>query len=82
MVCRAVLSELPVHAEVSHDGMGAMLFKSGDAASLRAMLLRLMESECERGRVGDAAHKLVLQRHSSQSAIRAYLSALAISGSE
>jgi glycosyltransferase involved in cell wall biosynthesis len=76
-----VLSDLPVHAEVSRDGAGAILFKSGNVLSLRANLQRLMDCEPERKRVGDAAYQLVLQRYSPQSAIKAYLSALAISDS-
>jgi glycosyltransferase involved in cell wall biosynthesis len=77
-----VLSDLPVHIEVSQDGGGAMLFKSGDAASLRAKLQLLMDSEEERKRLGDAAYQLVLQRHSPEVAMKAYLRALAISDSE
>lgn len=76
-----VLSDLPVHVEVSQGGAAAMLFKSGDAVSLRTTLQSLMDCECERKKVGDAAYRVVLQRHSPQSAIDAYLSALAISNS-
>jgi glycosyltransferase involved in cell wall biosynthesis len=73
-----VLSDLPVHVEVSQGGTGAILFKSGDATCLRAKLQRLMECEHERYRVGDAAYQLVLQRHSPQGASKAYVSALAL----
>jgi glycosyltransferase involved in cell wall biosynthesis len=76
-----VLSNLPVHVEVSQSGSGAILFKSGDAASLRARLQDLMGCECERKRFGDAAYQVVLQRYSPQGAIKAYLNALAISDS-
>ena len=76
-----VLSDLPVHIEVSQGGSGALLFKSGDADSLRAGLQVLMGCECERKRFGDAAYQLVLQRHSPQHAIKAYLNALAIRAS-
>jgi glycosyltransferase involved in cell wall biosynthesis len=73
-----VLSDLPVHVEVSQNGTGAMLFKSGDAASLRSELQKLMDSQRERDKVGDAAYQLVLQRHSPQVASKAYVSALAL----
>ena len=76
-----ILSDLPVHVEVSQGGTGAILFKSGDVASLRIKLQALMDSEHERDRIGDAAYRLVQQRHSPQVAIQAYLNAFAISGS-
>jgi glycosyltransferase involved in cell wall biosynthesis len=76
-----VLSDLPVHIEVSQVGSGAILFKSGDAVSLRAKLQVLMDCEHERSRFGDAAYQLVQQKYSPQVAIKAYLNALAISDS-
>jgi glycosyltransferase involved in cell wall biosynthesis len=77
-----VLSDLPVHVEVSQDGTGAILFKSGDSLSLREQLEGLMKCAYERKKVGDTARKVVLQRYSPQSASEAYLRALAISSPE
>jgi glycosyltransferase involved in cell wall biosynthesis len=68
-----VLSDLPVHREVSRDGEAALLFKSGDSDSLRAQLMHLLESESERMRYGDRAYLEILQRHSPEVARSSYL---------
>jgi glycosyltransferase involved in cell wall biosynthesis len=70
-----VLSDLPVHQEVSRNGDAALLFKSGDAESLRTQLQVLMNSELERMRFGDAAYRMVLQKFSPDAAAKAYLDA-------
>ena len=71
-----VLSDLPVHVEVSSHGAGAALFRSGDVTSLRATLEPLMACDVERNALGKAAYKLVLERYSPQNALTNYLKAL------
>jgi glycosyltransferase involved in cell wall biosynthesis len=70
-----LLSDLPVHEEVSCRGSAALLFESGNADSLRAKLSILINSELERMRFGDAAYQAVLQRYCPQAAAPAYLKA-------
>jgi glycosyltransferase involved in cell wall biosynthesis len=68
-----VLSDLPVHEEVSRDGEAALLFKSGDGDSLRMQLQYLLDSESERRCYGDRAYREILLRHSPEVARMAYL---------
>jgi glycosyltransferase involved in cell wall biosynthesis len=73
-----LLSDLPVHCEVSRRGQVAMLFESGNIESLRRQLQPLLESETERERYGSAAYREVLASYSPEHARAAYLDTFGI----
>ncbi len=77
-----LLSDLPVHRELSSNGSAAMLFRCGDPVDLRSRLHALLNDESERRQYGDAAYEMVLRRHSADVARAAYLSAFGLRGPE
>lgn len=74
-----ILSDLPVHVDVSCAGKYALLFETGRAESLRATLNTLLESRSERNRLGKLAYRHVLEKYSSAVARQSYLEILAVS---
>jgi len=73
-----LLSDLPVHCEVSRRGQVAMLFESGNIESLGRQLQPLLESEAEREHYGSAAYREVLASYNPEHARIAYLDAFGI----
>jgi glycosyltransferase involved in cell wall biosynthesis len=73
-----LLSDLPVHCEVSRAGQVAILFESGNIESLRRQLQPLLQSESERERFGLAAYREVLASYNPEQARIAYLDTFGI----
>jgi glycosyltransferase involved in cell wall biosynthesis len=76
-----ILSDLPVHKELSEHG-AAMLFASGDARDLRRLLDAVLANPAAFTRYGDAAYERVLRRHSPEVARAAYLEAFGFGAQE
>jgi len=68
-----IFSDLAVHREITDDGRGACLFRSGDAESLRAALRNLLEDKSLRQRFSAEALRIVAARYTETSARSAYL---------
>ncbi len=73
-----ILSDLPVHVDVSCGGKNALLFETGRVESLRARLGTLFVSSFERHRLGDRAYQHVLEKYSPAAAKKSYLDILAL----
>jgi len=71
-----ILSDLPVHVEVSCNGNAASLFKTGNVESLKASLRRLCESDSERRELGARAYQQIQQKYSAAAAREAMLKVL------
>jgi glycosyltransferase involved in cell wall biosynthesis len=54
-----ILSDLPVHVEVSEGGCSALLFRSGDPADLAEKIKILLRSDALRKEYGDRARKTI-----------------------
>jgi len=74
-----ILSDLPVHVDVSGGGNAAWLFENGQVESLRTRLHNLVESSLERNALGKRAYQRVVERYSPAVAKEAYLQILALS---
>jgi glycosyltransferase involved in cell wall biosynthesis len=70
-----VLSDLPIHKEVTGDGKAAVLFRSGDAADLARCLVRFIRDDCERERCVQGGYGLIQLNHNPENAAKAYLGA-------
>jgi len=68
-----IFSDLPVHEEITEDGKGACLFRSGDAASLLRALQGLLASPERRSGYAEQAHRIVAARYSEGNVREAYL---------
>ena len=68
-----IFSDLPVHAEITDNGIGARLFKSGDAGSLRQALDELLKSAALRQQYSREAFRIVAGRYTERTAKSAYL---------
>ena len=75
-----ILSDLPVHVDVSGGGKSALLFEAGQVESLRAKLRELCESYPKREHLGDRAYQRVLTEFSPATAKKDYLGVLGIAG--
>jgi len=73
-----LLSDLPVHREVSRQEQVAALFKTGDSDSLRGKLEHLVQNEGERKRYGELAYNEILQSYTEDAARGAFLDAFGI----
>jgi glycosyltransferase involved in cell wall biosynthesis len=73
-----ILSDLPVHREMSSND-AAILFTCGNPRDLRSQVLRLLRSESERRKYGEAAYEAVLKRYSPDVARAHYLSVFGLS---
>lgn len=69
-----IFSNLPVHSEITNNGEGALLFRSGEFEDLRAKLLAFIDSSEQRQSCSRSARAIVLQRYSPQAALAGYLS--------
>ena len=71
-----IFSDLPVHREITDDGAGACLFRSGDAESLQIGLRKLLTSAEQRQGYAAAAHCIVATRYNESNVRQAYLRVL------
>jgi glycosyltransferase involved in cell wall biosynthesis len=76
-----ILSDLPVHQELSANG-AAMLFTSANSRDLKRRLEAVLTNPVAFTRYGDAAYERVLQRHSPEVARAAYLDAFGFAAQE
>ncbi|AXC13679.1 glycosyl transferase group 1 [Acidisarcina polymorpha] len=67
-----IFSALPVHREISDNGVASLLFQVGDANDLRAKLLRLVEDQSMRRSLSQRARNIIHERYSPDAARRAY----------
>jgi glycosyltransferase involved in cell wall biosynthesis len=67
-----LFSDLGVHREISQDGQGASLFKSGDMKDLRERLQLLLSDRSYRQGIVGAARRIVSAKYSSQAALQGY----------
>ena len=72
-----IFSDLPVHHEITDDGEGAYLFRSGEVESLLAGLRELLASPERRCRYAAEAHRIVASRYEEGNVREAYLRVLA-----
>ena len=72
-----IFSDLPVHYEITDDGKGACLFRSGEVESLVAALRDLLASPEKRCRYAAEAHRIVAARYKEGNVREAYLRVLA-----
>jgi glycosyltransferase involved in cell wall biosynthesis len=68
-----IFSDLPVHREITDDGQGALLFRSGDADSLRRSLQALANNAELRGKIAAAAYRIVQERYTEKTVRQAYV---------
>jgi glycosyltransferase involved in cell wall biosynthesis len=68
-----IFSDLPVHHEITDQGKGAYLFRSGEAESLLTGLRDLLASRERRYAYAAEAHRIVASRYNEGSARAAYL---------
>jgi glycosyltransferase involved in cell wall biosynthesis len=73
-----LFSDLPVHREITADGLAAKLFRTGDANDLRQQLQSLLEDEAARARIARAGHAMVQSRFIAEVARRSYIEAFAL----
>jgi glycosyltransferase involved in cell wall biosynthesis len=71
-----IFSDLPVHREITDDGKGAYLFRSGDAESLITGIGELLASPGLRHQYASAAHGIVATRYNELNVRQAYLQVL------
>jgi glycosyltransferase involved in cell wall biosynthesis len=75
-----VFSDLAVHREISNDGEGALLFRSGDAADLRRSLERLIQEPDLGPALSRSAMRIIHNNYTESSARGPYLSVLSMEG--
>jgi len=68
-----VFSDLPVHREITDDGVGARLFRSGDASELKAALQELVSDAEIRARYAGEGYRIVGERYTAERVKAAYL---------
>ncbi len=68
-----ILSDLPVHHEITDDGHGALLFRSGDVDSLQTGLRTLLASAEHRQGYAAAAHRIIAIRYNENNVRQHYL---------
>ena len=71
-----ILSDLPVHGEITDHGSGAYLFRSGEVDSLQLGLCTLLGSAEQRHRYAAEAHRIIAARYSENNVRQAYLRVL------
>jgi glycosyltransferase involved in cell wall biosynthesis len=67
-----ILSDLPVHREITDDGVGAMLFASGDVNALRAALQAMVADPGLRERFGREGYRIIGERYTAERVRTAY----------
>jgi glycosyltransferase involved in cell wall biosynthesis len=68
-----LFSDLPVHSEITENGLAAMLFRNGDVGDLREKLLSLVESRSRRAQYSEYAYRMVESKYHVSIARQAYL---------
>ena len=68
-----VLSDLPVHCEITDDGVGAKLFRSGDVAALQSVLQGLVSDPTTRAEFAREGYRIVGERYTAERVKVAYL---------
>jgi glycosyltransferase involved in cell wall biosynthesis len=68
-----VFSDLPVHREITDEGVGAKLFPSGDVEALREALRVLVRDAGMRARYGEEAYRIVGERYTAERVKAKYL---------
>jgi glycosyltransferase involved in cell wall biosynthesis len=68
-----IFSDLPVHHEITDDGKGAYLFRSGETESLLTALRELLASPERRHGYAAEAHRIIASRYSKSNVREAYL---------
>ena len=69
----SIFSDLPVHCEITDDGKGAYLFRSGDVESLLTALRDMIASPERRCAFAAEAHRIVASRYNERGVREAYL---------
>ena len=67
-----ILSDLPVHREITDNGVGAMLFASGHVGSLRDAMMAFGEPAA-RAKFGAGGYRIVGERYTAERVRSAYL---------
>lgn len=73
-----VLSDLPVHKEISRNGEDALLFQAGNAEDLKEQITMLLDNPELISRYGSLARNAIETRHGAESAHEHYLMALGL----
>jgi glycosyltransferase involved in cell wall biosynthesis len=68
-----VVSDLPVHREITEEGTAAVLFRSGNVADLRSKLHELISNPSLRSTYSAAGHQRVEKAYTGDKALRSYL---------
>lgn len=76
-----ILSDLPVHCEITDNGRGAELFACGDVEALRAALARLVRDAALRQQYAREGYRIVGERYASESVRGAYIKVFSAVGS-
>lgn len=72
-----ILSDLPVHCEITDNGIGAMLFRSGDVAALRQAMAEMVAGADTRTRFAREAYRIIGERYTAERVRSAYLNVFA-----
>nr|WP_281383428.1 glycosyltransferase family 4 protein [Granulicella aggregans] len=72
-----ILSDLPVHREITDDGVGAMLFASGDAGSLEGAMTRMATDVAVRAKLAREGYRIIGERYTAARVRVAYLKVFA-----
>ncbi len=72
-----ILSDLPVHREITDDGEGAMLFASGDEGSLQKAITLLATDAAVRAKFASQGYRIIGERYTAERVRVAYLKVFA-----
>jgi glycosyltransferase involved in cell wall biosynthesis len=72
-----ILSDLPVHREITDDGAGAMLFASGDESSLQRAMSSMAADVAVRAKFAGEGYRIVGERYTAERVRVAYLKVFA-----
>lgn len=68
-----VLSDLPVHKEITNDGKGALLFEAGSTESLRKVLQEMVDDPASRAWIASEGYQIVGERYTADSVRKRYV---------
>jgi len=71
-----ILSDLPVHREITEDGWAAELFASGDSSDLAGKLREILNDHALLEKFGKRSQEAIEKRHTRSKAMQSYLAAL------
>jgi glycosyltransferase involved in cell wall biosynthesis len=72
-----ILSDLPVHREITDDGEGAMLFASGNESSLQQAMTRMVTDGEVRAKFASEGHRIIGERYTAERVRVPYLKVFA-----